>query len=35
MKKVIEGNINDPFILLQEQFFDAVFVLQKKIMKSN
>jgi hypothetical protein len=34
MKKVIEGNINDPFILLEEQFFDAVLLYQKN-MKWN
>jgi hypothetical protein len=31
MKKVIEGNINDPFILLKEQFFDAVLLYQKNM----
>jgi hypothetical protein len=29
MKKVIERNINDPFVLLEEQFFDAVLLYKK------
>jgi hypothetical protein len=29
MKKVIQGNINDPFILLEEHFFDAVLLYKK------
>jgi hypothetical protein len=32
--KVTEGNINDPFVLLEEHFLDAV-LLYKKIMKWN
>jgi hypothetical protein len=34
MKKVIEGNINNSFILLEEHFFDAI-LLYKKIMRWN
>jgi hypothetical protein len=34
MKKVIQGNINDSFVLLEEYFFDAVLP-YKKIMKWN
>jgi hypothetical protein len=34
MKIVIEGERNDPFILLEEHFFAAV-LLYKKIMESN
>jgi hypothetical protein len=29
MKKVIEGNINDPFVLHEEHFFDAVLLYKK------
>jgi hypothetical protein len=34
IKEVIEGERNDPFILLEEHFFTAA-LLYKKIMKSN
>jgi hypothetical protein len=34
MKKVIKGNINNSFVLLEEHFFDAV-LLYKKIMRWN
>jgi hypothetical protein len=34
MKKVIQGNINDPFVLVEEHFFDAV-LLYNEIMKWN
>jgi hypothetical protein len=34
MKKVIQGNINDSFVLLEEYFFDTV-LLYKIIMKWN
>jgi hypothetical protein len=29
MKKVVEGNIKDPFVLLEEYFFDAVLLYRK------
>jgi hypothetical protein len=29
MKNVIEGNINDPFVLLKEHLFDVVLLLKK------
>jgi hypothetical protein len=31
---VIQGNINDPFVLVEEHFFDAV-LLYNEIMKWN
>jgi hypothetical protein len=34
VKKVVEGERNDPFVLLEEHLF-AVVLLYKKIMKSN
>jgi hypothetical protein len=29
MKKVIEGNINDPFIILEDHFFEAIMLYRK------